>query len=396
MPIFKYKGYAPGGAETVGTIEADGPKDAAVKIRQLGMYPRDITAVQSTASSLRGFGRSWSLGNRRISTDELSALTRQLSVLVRAGVPLVEALRAQTEEASGATRTMLVALREQVISGASFSRAIENHKDVFPDFYRSMVAAAEESGTLDEVLDRIADFLQENERMRARVRTATIYPLFLFVVATAVTFILFTFVVPKIVTIFEDTKQSLPLATVILIGITGAFVHFKWYMIAAAAAALYGARHAMQRWRIGMHKLLMRPFSSLYFARLTRILSFLLAGGLPVLRALELAGSATGNAWLALEVKQAAGRVSEGSSIANALQGLSPVLRELISTGEKSGMLPEVLARAADSYEARFDQLTQRLLAGLGPAIVLIMAIVVGFIVMAVLLPMFELNQLIR
>ncbi len=386
MPIFRYRGYNASGGSAVGTVEADGIKDAAAKVKAMGYYPKEIEA----ASRKRG---RWRL--KRPDTHALPALTRQLSVLLASGVPLVEALRALSKEARGDWRERLVDLREKVAGGLSLSRALDAHEKVFPEFYRNMVAAGEQSGTQDVVLDRLADFLESQESVRARVRTAMVYPLFMAGVGMVVLSFLFTFVVPKIVRVFENYEAALPLPTVILIGISDFFVNYWWALIILAGLLGYAGRRALEKHRPAVDGLLMRAFPSLFLARFSRSLGFLLEGGLPMLRSLELAGKTTGNAWLNGVIRRAGVRVTEGARLSASLEGFPPVMLELVATGEKSGRLSEVLDKAANTYETDFDRKVQRALALLEPVMILLMGAVVGFIVFAVLLPMFQLNQLI-
>ena len=387
MPIYKYKGYKAGGAAASGTIEAEGPRDAAIKLKEQGFFPREIKAVEHRRASAFA---------ARVDRGRVPEITRQLGVLVGAGVPVVEALRALSEESQGRVRTLLVDLREKVAAGGTLSRAIESHPGMFPDFYRHMLAAAEESGTLDTTLGRLADFLEGQERLKEKVRTAMIYPTIMAFVAFIVMLVLFTFVVPKIVIVFQNNEAALPLATVILIWMSDMFVNYWWAIIALLIAGSYWGQRLFRKHRTKADHMLMRVGGCLYLARYTRTLSLLLEGGLPVIRAMELAGKSSGNAWVDRTSREATIKVSEGSTLAAALDVMPPVMRELIATGERSGKLSEVLGRAADSYENEFERLVQRGLAYLEPAMILAMAAVVAFIVFSVLLPLFQMNQLIK
>jgi general secretion pathway protein F len=389
MPIFRYRGYRSGGSEAAGTIEADGLKDALSKVRELGFYPRTIERVSGQ--------RRPRLSLRRDDTGRLPDVTRQLSVLVRSGVPLVEALRALSEESKGYWKDTLVSIRERVMSGASLSRAMEDYEKTFPEFYRNMVQSGEASGTLEKVLERLSDFLEHQNAVREKVKAAMVYPVFMASVGIVVLSFIFTFVVPKIVKIFEDSHNALPLMTHILIWVSNAFVHYWWLLLAGAIGLLLGGRKLTERNRALIDSALVRlPFQGLYYSRFTRTLGFLLDGGLPMLRALELAGKSTGNAYLQRKVKEAEMKVSEGARLSSSLEGLPPVLLQLIATGEKSGQLSDILARAADAYDTEFDRKVQKALSLLEPSMILLMGLVVGFIVLAVLLPMFQLNQLIK
>lgn len=387
MPIYKYRGYQAGGRESTGTIEADGLKDAALKIKELGFYPKNIEPYVPGE-------RFAFLGRGRISTADLPAFTRQMGVLIRAGVPLIESLRALSDESSGPWKSMLVSVRERVMGGASLSRALEAYPEVFADYFTFMVAAGEESGTLEDVLDRLADFLETQNDVREKMRNAAIYPMIMAFVALMVLVILFTFVIPKVVVIFETSDVELPLMTRMLIFVSNAFSGYWWLLLAGAAGASAGLRRLVAKYRVFIDSMLMNMFKSLFLARFTRTLGFLMEGGLPVIKSLELAGRTSGNLWLKEIVDEAAIKVSEGGSLAVSLHGLPPVFLELVATGERSGNLARVLNTAADGYEADFGRMVQRSLALVEPVMILAMAVVVGFIVFSVLLPMFQLNQI--
>ena len=227
-----------------------------------------------------------------------------------------------------------------------------------------------------------------------------VYPAFMASVVFIVMSFLFTFVVPKIVKIFENSKSALPFITVVLIKISNLFVNYWWLIIILAVAAVMGIKRLREkhgRYLDGLKlKLPGNVLQSLYFGRFARTLGFLLGGGLPMLKSLELAAKSTGNAVIEERIRQAAKGVAEGARLSASLEGFPPVLLQLIATGEKSGSLAEVLNKTANSYEEDFEQRVQKALALLEPSMILLMGLVVGFIVLAVLLPMFQLNQLVK
>ena len=391
MPIFHYKGYKADGTQAAGTIEADGVQDAIATVKARGIYPKDIAAYHHKE------GRWLS---KKYDTTLLPYITRQLSTLLSAGVPLIEALRSLSEENKGFWRGVLVGVRENLSAGASLSRALEANPRLFPEFYVNMVSAGEQSGTLDKVLIRVADFLEKQASIRSKLRTAMVYPAFMASVGFVVMSFLFTFVVPKIVKIFENSKSALPFITVVLITISNFFVNYWWLIIILAVAAVMGLRRLKERhgrYLDGLKlKLPGNVLQSLYFGRFARTLGFLLGGGLPMLKSLELSAKSTGNVVVEEKIMQAAKGVAEGARLSASLEGFPPVLLQLIATGEKSGSLAEVLNKTADSYEEDFERRVQKALALLEPSMILLMGIVVGFIVLAVLLPMFQLNQLVK
>ena len=392
MPIFEYKGYKTDGSRAVGTLEADGLQDAILRVKRLGIYPKEVDEYVE-----RGGKRQWL---RRSDQSLLPYITRQLSTLLSSGVPVMESLKSLSEENRGFWKGLLVSVRERVAGGASLSRALEEYPQVFPVFYVNMVAAGEQSGTLDQVLARLADFLEKHASIRAKIRMAMIYPSFMVCVGFVVLSFLFTFVIPKIVKIFEDTQAALPLVTIILIGISKLFVNYWWAIIAILAAFILGTNKLQKGHRPWVDQMKLRIpgniVQNLYYARFSRTLGFLLSGGLPMLRALELSAKSIGNLYLEARVSEGVRKVAEGGRLSVSLDGFPPVLLQLISTGEKSGRLGEVLNKAADSFEEEFGRRVQNALSLLEPLMILLMGAVVGFVVLAVLLPMFQLNQLVK
>lgn len=391
MPIFQYKGYKSDGTETTGTIEADGLKDAVSKVKDSGLFPKEVREY---------IHREKRLFLKRDDASLLPAITRQLSILLSSGVPLLEALKSLAEDNKGSWKGILIGIREGIAGGSSLSRTMSEHKDIFPEFYMNMIAAGETSGNLDSVLSSLADYLEKQDAIKQRVKTAMLYPVFMVCVGFIVLSFLFTLVIPKIVKIFEDTKSALPLITIILIKVSNIFRNYWWLIAGAITGGVIGFRKFREKNETLVDRLIIKIpggiIQNLYFARFTRTFGFLLAGGLPVLRALELSSKSVGNKYIENKIAAAREKVAEGAMLSSSLNGFPPVLLQLISTGEKSGRLVEVLNKAADSYEEEFSRKVQRALSLLEPSMILIMGLIVGFIVFAVLLPMFQLNQLVR
>lgn len=391
MPIFQYRGYRTDGSEAAGTLEADSLRDAILRLKDSGLYPKTI----NEAVYRRRVGLF-----RRPDVSHLPSITRQLSTLLSSGVTLMEALSSISEENKGFWRNMLVNIKERIAGGASLSKALEEYKDVFPEFYINMVAAGEASGNLDRVLNNLSDFLEAQDNLKSKVRASMIYPVFMVCVGFIVLSFLFTFVIPKITKIFKDTESALPFITVVLITISDIFQNYWWILIGLFFGGIFGFNRLKQKNRLFIDRLIFRLpgniIQSLYFGRFTRTLSFLLEGGLPVLKALELAGRSVGNKLIELRIIDAGKKVAEGARLSASLEGFPPVLLQLITTGERSGRLIEVLRKAADSYEEEFSRRVHKALSLLEPVMILSMGLIVGFIVLAVLLPIFQLNQLIK
>jgi general secretion pathway protein F len=391
MPIFQYRGYRPDGSDAAGTVEANSLKDAVLRLKESGLYPKKVKeAVYDGTSGLL----------RRRDASLLPSTTRQLSTLLSAGVTLMEALSSMSEENRGFWKNMLVNIKEKVAGGSSLSKALEEYDKIFPEFYVNMVAAGEASGNLDRVLARMADFLESQDDLKSKVNMSMIYPVFMVCVGFIVLSFLFTFVVPKITKIFKDTQTALPFITVVLVAVSDFFQNYWWLLAGAVAGAVIGFKRLREKNRIFLDGLILRlPGNipqSLYYGRFARILGFLLEGGLPVLRALDLAAKSVGNKLIETRIAEAGKRVAEGARLSASLEGFPPVLLQLISTGEKSGQLIGILNNAANSYEEEFSRRVQKALSFLEPAMILLMGVVVGLIVLAVLLPIFQLNQLIK
>ncbi len=391
MPVFKYNGYTSEGADVSGIIEASGLNDAVAKIRAEGVFPRDITAPRV---------RHKKHFFQRIDETFLPGMTRQLSILFASGVPLIEALQSLSNEYKGIYRDMLIDIKEKVSGGAGLYRAMEEFGDYFPEFYINMIQAGEQSGTLDKVLLRLADFLESRNAVKSKVRSAMIYPIIMMGVSIVVLSFLFTFVIPKIVKIFEDTESTLPFVTLVLIFISNVFINYWWALIGGVAALFLPAKRLLKRHRLFIDRMILRlpgnVIQSLYYARFSRTLEFLIAGGLPMLSALKLSAKSMGNRLLEVSVLNAEEKVAEGQSLSASLENFSPVLIQLIATGERSGRLAETLNRAANSYENEFNRKVNDAVAVFEVAMILCMALAVAFIVMAVLLPIFQLNMLIK
>lgn len=391
MPIFKYRGYKQDGSEIEGTIEADGQKDAVIKIKAIGIFPKKITEAIFFKKKILHWKRLPSL---------LPDITRSLSTLLSSGVPLIEAVGAMASEQKGQWKGILIDIKDRLLAGATLARATQAYPLIFPEFYTSMIAVGENSGKLTEVLSKLADFLESQTSIKNKVQTSLIYPIFMAFVSILILSFLFAFVVPKITKIFEETSATLPFITIMLIWINTAFHKFWWLLLLLTAGAVVFYQWLKKTKREIIDLILLKlPFGtsqSLYMSRFSMTMSFLLSGGIPMLSALQLTAKVTGNTVLENKIMSAQNLVSQGAKLSTSLEGFPPTFLQIISTGEKSGQLAGVLKKAAISYEAEFDKKLQRAISLLEPILILFMGLIVGFIVIAVLLPIFELNQLIK
>ncbi|MCX7913036.1 MAG: type II secretion system F family protein [Thermodesulfovibrionales bacterium] len=392
MPIFKYKGFTKQGSEITGSIEASNLNEALLKVRSEGIYPSDIADSQSKLK--KGF---FARSNNALFLENF---TRQLSILLIAEVPLRDAIQSISYENKSYYRDILVCIKDRISEGASLYRALQDFKNIFPDYYISMIQAGEQVGNLPDVTKRLADYIENQNRIKSRVYTAMTYPLLMIIICSIVLSFLFTFVIPKIVKVFSETKSSLPFITEVLIALSNLFVNYWWLMLIIVISAYISVREILKKQRLLLDRILLKIpgnlLQSLYYSRFTRTLAFLLEGGIPLLKALDISAHSTGNKELEKRVFQAKEKVSEGQRLSASLQGLPPFLLQLISIGEKSGKLTESLKKAADSYDMEFNRRITRAIAVLEPLLIVIMGAIVFFIVLAVLLPIFQLNQLIK
>ena len=406
MGAFEYTALDPGGRSRKGVIEGDTARHVRSLLRERQLMPVTVEAVASRESRRKRGGRFGFA--RGVSAADLSLMTRQLSTLVRAGLPLEEALLAvsqQTEKPR--VQSILLGVRAKVVEGHTLATGLSDFPRVFPEIYRATVSAGEQSGHLDAVLERLAEYTESREQMRQNVMGAMLYPLVLTLMCFTIVSILLTYVVPKVVDVFEANHAKLPLATRVLVGVSGFLRHYGlWLLIAIAAAAFVfwrslKSRETRRRVHQGLLNLPLvgRILRGINTARFTRTLSILTASAVPVLDALRISSEVVTNLPMRDAVTEAAARVREGAPIGRSLSSsrlFPPMTVHLISSGESSGQLQTMLERAATNQERELEGLLAALVGLLGPLLIVGMGLFVMGIVFAMLLPIFEMNSLIR
>ncbi|HEY0767241.1 MAG TPA: type II secretion system inner membrane protein GspF [Steroidobacteraceae bacterium] len=403
MGAFEYTALDTGGRERKGILEADTPRQIRQLLREQQLLPVSVTEVAQKEAK-----RQRSTLARRVSAADLALFTRQLATLARAGLPLEEALLAvsqQTEKPR--VQSIVLGVRARVMEGHTLADGFAEFPRIFPEIYRATVAAGEQAGHLDNVLERLADYTESREQTRQKVLAAMLYPIVLSVMCFAIVSLLLVFVVPKVVAVFATSKAKLPLITRLLIATSGFFRSYGVYLIIAAILAFVlfrrwlrdpGAQRRYHRLQLRVPLLgkLTRGFNT---ARFTRTFSILSASSVPVLEAMRIAGEVVTNLPMRDAVADAAARVREGAPIGRSL-GISrmfpPMTIHLISSGESSGQLENLLERAAISQERELDGLLSALVGLLGPVLIIVMGLFVMGIVFAMLLPIFQMNQLIH
>ena len=408
MSVYEYIALDEKGRERKGFVDASGLAAARQQLREQGVYPVEISqAVQKKESALSSVLEInlW----QKIPAKEIAVFTRQLSTLLGAGIPLVPSfnvLQGQTKNPQ--LKKILTQIRADLAEGKSLTASMENFSRVFEPFYINMVRAGEASGTINLVLERLADFSENQQTVMSKIRSALAYPIIMFFVGSLVIFLLMTFVVPQITEIFSDMHQTLPVITIILIGISN-FLKVFWWLILILIGAAVGVfkyvtngTEAGRRWWDSV-RLKTPVFGAINMkiaiARFSRTLATLLQSGVPLLQAMDIVRNVVNNVFVGETIKKAAKEVEEGQSLAAPLaqSGLfPPMVTEMIAVGEQSGSLEKMLNRVASSYEteAQADILVMTSL--LEPVMILVMGLVVGFIVVSILLPIFEMNQLIK
>jgi general secretion pathway protein F len=406
MGAFEYTALDAGGRSRKGVIEGDTPRHVRSLLRERQLMPVTVEEV-AARESRRQRGSRFGFA-RGVSAADLSLMTRQLSTLVRAGLPLEEALLAvsqQTEKPR--VQSILLGVRAKVVEGHTLATGLSEFPRVFPEIYRATVSAGEQSGHLDAVLERLAEYTESREQMRQNLMGAMLYPLVLTIMCFTIVSILLTYVVPKVVDVFEANHAKLPLATRVLVAISSFLRNYGiWLVIAIALAAFVfwrslksrATRRRVHQWLLNL-PLMGRIVRGVNTASFTRTLSILTASAVPVLDALRIASETIINLPMRDAVTEAAARVREGAPIGRSLSAsrlFPPMTVHLISSGESSGQLQTMLERAATNQERELAGLLAALVGLLGPLLIVGMGLFVMGIVFAMLLPIFEMNSLIR
>ena len=409
MPVYEYTAYDHAGRKRKGIIDAGNVIAARRKLRETQIFPIEIQ--ESSADSRDDGTRRKPAGSLfgKVGLREVSVMTRQLSTLLGAGLPLVPSLTSLVSQTTHPQlKKTLAQIKEEVNEGNSLTASMSHFPKIFPPFYINMVRAGEASGTVNLVLERLADFNERQQELKTRVRSALAYPIFMFLIGSLVLFFLVTFVVPNITKIFQEMHQTLPGITILLIAISGFLKSFWWILAVAMAFTIGGLRYAVARtgegrllWdKIKLKAPLFGPITQkMAVARFSRTLGTLLQSGVPLLTALDIVRNVVDNRLIADDLQTASREVEEGQNLSSSLarNGLfPPIVIDMISVGEQSGNLEPMLYRVADSYEKEVEASIMMMTSLLEPAMILFMGLVVGFIVVSVLLPIFEMNQLVR
>ena len=406
MPAYSYKAITQAGKNKSGVLEADNPRQVRQQLRDMALIPVDVDEVSEKKRSAGKSGSSqWF--KPRISAADLALLTRQLATLVESALPIEEALLAVAEQSEKPRqKNMMMAIRSKVVEGYTLADALSEFPSIFDNLFRAMVAAGEKSGHLDTVLNRLADYTEQRNLVKNQITQAMIYPIIMLVVALGIVSLLLTYVVPKIIGQFDNMGQELPGVTQFLISLSDAVRNYGIFFVLALVIAYFAYRQLMQTkaFMMNSHRVRLnlpvfgRVIKSINTSRFASTLSILTASAVPVLEGMRIAGNVLENTYIKQLIVDAAAKVQGGSSLRAALEATKvfpPMMIHMIASGEKSGELQDMLARAAKNQEREFEMQVNIALAIMGPVLILAMAGIVFFIVIAILLPIISLNNMI-
>lgn len=398
MGAYQYQALKKSGQQCKGMIEADSERHARQLLRDQGLVPTQVHLPKKSTSTHR---------RDKLSSQDLSLFTRQLATLLAAGIPVEESLRGVSEQTEkDKVRRLIIGVRSKVVEGYSLAQALDEYPVAFPELYRATVGAGEQTGRLDKVLEKLADYTENQQETKQKVHQALIYPLLMIIVSTSIIAFLLAFVVPKIIEVFATSGQSLPLLTGILITASNFLksygLLFLGLLIIGLSLFKRGLRH--HRFRLAWHRFLLRLpvigylVKSVNIARYIHTFSILFTAGVNVLETMRVGASVVTNLVMRDALNQAATRVKEGGSISHALKDthfFGAMAVHLIASGEKSGQLAPMMDRAATHLDSEVQRMVDTALTLFEPLIILFMGAVVLFIVLATLLPIFSMEQLV-
>jgi general secretion pathway protein F len=408
MPVYEYTALNQRGKNVSGIINADSPVAARQKLRSANSFPVAIKEIEDTPTQKRVRGVPLRRPFTRVKQRDVTMMTRQLATLIGAGFPLVSALDALLPQIKSiAFNKVMAQIKDSIVEGNSFAGALSLYPDTFSPLYKNMVRAGESSGTLEIVLRQLADIMEKQLALKTRIRSALAYPALMTVIGSAILVLLLVYVVPTITGIFADMNQVLPAPTQFLITVSELFKAYWWVLLITVAGLVVFLRQfgKTTKGRLLIDRLkLAAPMAGplmqrLAVARFARTLGSLLANGVAMLQALDIAKNIAGNVLIAEAVDVAAKEVSQGQGLASALsltQVFPDLTIQMIQVGEQSAELESMLNKMSDVFENEAESSIMSLTSLLAPVLILVMGVVVGFIVLSICLPIFEMSTLVR
>jgi general secretion pathway protein F len=408
MPIYEYTAFDQKGKSKKGIIEAENEAGARNKLRASGKYPIELkeNLSQSTKKGKTGLGSP--LVFERVKSMEIHIFTRQLATLIGAGIPLVSALSSLLEQtANPALKKVLAQIKDGVNEGNTLTNSLAKHPKLFSSIYINMVRAGEASGSLDIVLEKLADFGEKQRTLQGRIKAALIYPVFMAVIGSAILFILITYIVPNITKVFADMERTLPLPTRLLISLSNFLRGYWWLLLLFLIAAFYALRMFIQSARgrqiWDLLKLKMPIIGAvnqkIILARFGSTMASLLGSSVPLVTSMQIVQSIVNNSLIAEVIEEAIEHIRKGKSMASALGSspwFPPIFVQMISVGEQSGNLEPMLTKVSDAYEREVDMAIMGMTSLIEPIMIAGMGAAVGFVVLSILLPIFEMNQMVK
>jgi len=412
MPVFEYAALTKKGKKKTGIIDADGASGARQKLRDSEIYPISLKELSGSVSKGEKRTVTLDIGRRlarrlsRVKPSDIAVMTRQLSTLLWAGLPLVSALESLIPQTrSTRFKKILAQVKNAIVEGSGFAQSLSMYSGVFSALYINMIRAGETAGTLEIVLERLADLMEKQNALASRIKGALYYPVFMAAVGSLVLFALMGYVVPKITSIFTDLSQTLPLPTIFLIAASGFIKGYWWLFMILTGGLAYGARlfiHTKKgRYSFDKMKLSLpiagNMIKKLSASRFFRTLASLLDNGVSMLKALEIVKNIAGNVLFADALENVAEEVGKGRGLAESIseQNIFPALSvQMIQVGEQSGELEAMLSKVAEIYEKEVENAITGMTSLLEPVMILFMAVIIGFIVVAIALPIIEMNQI--
>ena len=412
MPIYEYKAISAKGKATKGVMDADSPRALKERLSKDGVFLSEYIETRGGEETRRAGQQQ--AGSREVKFNflqkvkllEVAEVTRQLATLVRSGIQVTEAIGAISEQLENPLfKKVLAEVKRNVSEGSTLANAMKKHPKVFSELFVNMVASGESSGTLDVVFERLADVTEASVRLRSKLTSALVYPIIMLIMSGGIVLMMMIFVIPKITELLLNMGKKLPAPTEFLIGVSDIVRVYWWLLIILFGGGIYlfnrwrkteKGRLKWDRWSLGF-PIFGKLTRELGVARFSRTLSTLLAAGVPILSALTIVQNVIGNVILGKVVEVARNAVKEGQPIADALKKskeFPPMVVHMIGVGEKSGQLEQMLTNVANSYEMQAEQKVTRLTAVLEPVMIVMMGLVIGFMVVAIVLPMMDMSQL--
>ncbi|OGW58325.1 MAG: type II secretion system protein GspF [Nitrospirae bacterium RIFCSPHIGHO2_02_FULL_42_12] len=406
MPVFEYRGLTAEGKDTRGFIDAENLQSAKTKLKKSGVFPVSIS--EETKKKAEGEPSAVRSILRRVKKTEISIFTRQLTTLLTAGLPLMEALSATIDHIDDPVlKRTITRIREDVREGRSLADAMKAHPRAFSGLYTNMIQAGETSGALDVVLARLADFQESQVKLRNKIWATMTYPVMMLFIGLGVMVFLFTFVIPQVTRVFEDLGQALPLPTLVLISISNFFRFYWWVIIGVILILTFALAKYIKtpKGKVVYDRLILKAplfgkiIKLIAISRFSRTLSTLLASGVPLIASMDIVKAVVNNSVLSKVLEDTKDRVREGEALSEPLKrsGMFPsMVIQMITVGERSGELERMLSKVSDAYDNEVDTTVAGLTSLLEPVMILVMGVIVLFVVLSILLPIFEMSQVVR